>query len=683
MVDKMEPGGRVFNPSDDSAYSDPVLRNISWILMEENTEERPSMFHDQLALQAMENSLSKVLGEQYPGSPYLPHIHVESPDGISYGSSSASDGTSPINFVDSQCDGYHLQSTLQPTSRISFNISNNMRNVNDGPMISCVNELVQKKFGDGESVLQFKKGLEEASKFVPSPNQLFIDWQSNNLSLQQVEASTEVVIAEKNVRGDSQDEMRARKNHEREDIDVDEWRNHKQTAVYTEESELSDMFDKVLLYPIVNNEPVCFDEAPVQNLASKMSETNGELIGSQGGKTLRGRKNKKKEEVSTKKKGEAADLRTLLILCAQAVSVNDSRTANEQLKQIRKHSSPSGDGSQRMAHYIANALEARLLGSLTGTHNFYAALASNKKHTAADLLRTYRTYLSAFPFKKVSISYANQMILKVAKNATTLHIVDFGILDGFQWPMLIQLLSTRSGRPPKLRITGIEVPQAGFRPAERIEETGRRLAKYCERFNVPFEYKPVAVHNWETIKVEELEINSNEVLAVNWLFRSSDLLDETVEINCPRDAVMNLIRKMNPHIFVHAIFNGSYNSPYFVSRFREALFHFSALFDMFDTCLPHDNQQRLTFEREFYGREAAIVIACEGRERPETYKQWQVRSMRAGFKPLPLDKKLMKQFRAKLKELYHKDFLLDENSQWLLQGWKGRVIYACSCWVPA
>ncbi|XWS74120.1 hypothetical protein CRYUN_Cryun02cG0188300 [Craigia yunnanensis] len=277
------------------------------------------------------------------------------------------------------------------------------------------------------------------------------------------------------------------------------------------------------------------------------------------------------------------------------------------------------------------------------------------------------------------------MICRMAEKASVLHIVDFGILYGFQWPILIQHLSNRLGGPPKLRITGIEIPQRGFRPTERIEETGRRLANYCERFNVPFEYNTIAAQNWEKIQIEDIKINSNEMIAVNTLFRFENLLDETAEADCPRNAVLKLIRKMNPDIFVHSISNGCYNSPFFVTRFREALFHLSAIFDMFENTLGSEEPARLMFEREIYGPEAVNAVACEGSarvQRPETYKQWQIRMIRAGFKPLPLDRELMKTFRDKLKAWYHKDFVIDEDNHWMLQGWKGRILYASSCWLP-
>jgi hypothetical protein len=84
-----------------------------------------------------------------------------------------------------------------------------------------------------------------------------------------------------------------------------------------------------------------------------------------------------------------------------------------------------------------------------------------------------------------------------------------------------------------------------------------------------------------------------------------------------------------------------------------------------------ENEKRLMFEREFLRREAMNVVACEGLERverPESYKQWQVRTIRAGFRLLPLDPEVMTLFRSKMKEWYHKDFVLDEDNHWMLQG---------------
>ena len=666
----VSPGGD--SSSDENEFSETVLKYINSILMEENMEEKPSMFYDPLGLQVTERSFYDALGERYPYSPNQSHVHqkVDTPDSYfsgsssDYGGSSTSTSTSTSNSNSTNASSPQLLSNLGDYKASSLQSSLPVDNNFQFDFL-----LAQNIFKDSDSISQFQRGVEEASKFLPKGNQLIIDLESSKFS---PELKGEAVVVK--VEGEtSPNGSRGRKNHEREDADSEEERSTKQSAVYADESELSEMFDRVLLQTDHSCKQGGVTEHG-QNEASKEVQSGGSSTN--GGKARGKKQGKKKETV---------DLRTLLILCAQAVSADDRRTANELLKQIRQHSSHLGDGSQRLAHFFANGLEARLAGVGTGSvaQLYYSSFLSKVK--ASDILKAYQLSLSACPFKKMSIFFANKMIMKAAEKAKSLHIVDFGILYGFQWPILIKCLSERDGGPPKLRITGIEYPQKGFRPAERIEETGRRLAKYCDRFGVPFEYNAIASKNWEIIRVEDIKIDSSEVVAVNCLMRFKNLLDETVEVNCPRNAILNLIRQMNPAIFVQSIVNGSYNAPFFVTRFREALFHFSALFDVMDTNISRDNEERLMYEREFYGREAMNVIACEGLERverPETYKQWQVRNLRAGFRSLPLDQDLMSKFKDKLKHWYHKDFVIDQDSNWMLQGWKGRIVYASSCWVP-
>ncbi|KAI3989841.1 hypothetical protein MKX01_040811, partial [Papaver californicum] len=124
--------------------------------------------------------------------------------------------------------------------------------------------------------------------------------------------------------------------------------------------------------------------------------------------------------------------------------------------------------------------------------------------------------MTAISFKKISNFFANQTISDLGENATTLHIVDLGILYGFQWPCLTQRLSKRKGGPLKLWITGIELPRPGFRSAERVEETSHRLRNYAKELNVPFEYHAIA-RKWETIQLDDLKIKKDELLVANCL----------------------------------------------------------------------------------------------------------------------------------------------------------------------
>ncbi|PWA66693.1 transcription factor GRAS [Artemisia annua] len=390
--------------------------------------------------------------------------------------------------------------------------------------------------------------------------------------------------------------------------------------------------------------------------------------------------NGKQRRKRTDDKKEIVDLKILLTQCAQAVSSNNKYEVEKFLKKIRSHSSPRGDSDERLAHYFANALEARFQG--TGM-DLYANIASSKINSS-DIVKAYQVYVSTCPFKKMSNIYANKMIGNLARGSPKLHIIDFGILYGFQWPCLIQGLSARPGGPPSLKITGIDFPQPGFRPAERVEETGRRLADYCKRFNVPFEYHAIA-KQWDTVTMDNLKIDKDEILVANCLYRLRNVPDETVlgAIDCPRESVLKLIKTIKPDLFIHGIVNGNYNAPFFLTRFREAYFNFSVLFDMFEAALHREDEERLLFEKEVIGREVINVIACEGTkriERPETYKQWQARNERAGFTAVPMNKGIMKEVKAKVKIGFHKDFMVDNDGDWMVQGWKGRVIYAISSW---
>ncbi|PHT48689.1 hypothetical protein CQW23_12897 [Capsicum baccatum] len=722
---------------EDYDFGDGALKYINQMLMEEDIEEKTCMFQESAALQAAERSFYEVIGEKYPSSanhekpsslgqnePYavdlsgfnysgndgLPcpnwildlgeddvsHVsHV--PDGVALHSTSRSSyspsGTVTDVLVDSPVSTLGIadifsdrepimkfKKGVEETSKLlgvalrSTSVSSHSLSgtATDLPVDSPVSTIrIPDIFSDGESIMQFKKGVEEASKFLPTGNSLLADVRYNVVGKEQYEERKDAVVKfEKYGEKQSPERSRGKKNTLHEDIvDSTEGRSNKQSAVFSEPTVRSEMFDRVLLCSAGKNESALRET--LQAISRQNALENGLSKGSNG-KKFQGKKKGRKRDV--------VDLSTLLTLCAQAVAAGNQRTANELLKQIRQSSCPMGDGMQRLAHYFADGLEARMAGS--GTHIYKALIA--RPVSATDILKAYHLLLAACPFRTVSSFFSNKTILNLAEKASTVHIIDIGIMWGFQWPGLIQRLSSRPGGPPKLRITGIDFPNPGFRPAERVEETGRRLANYAESFKVPFEFHAIA-QKWETIKLEDLKISKGEALVVNCLFRFRNLLDETVVVNSPRDVFLNLLRRLNPDVFIQGIVNGAYNAPFFVSRFREALFHYSSLFDMLEATIPREMHERMLVEKNILGQEAMNVIACEGAERierPETYKQWQIRIMKAGFRQLPLDQEIMRLITEGFK-VYDKNFMIDVDSEWLLQGWKGRFGVALSTWKAA
>lgn len=672
-------------------FSDIDFNYISRILMEEDIEEKFEQYPENPDFLAAQKPFLEILESNSlpsPDQPPLPSINSsESPDDtfvdslINYDcnccdNSSFLDNANAVSF---DLDQFFSLETKLNTPPVDYSSQSSFSSTNSNNTASDVLDILDESL-QTQPIWQFNKGVEEANKFLPNGEKLIIDLQTNRISNSppvKIRPEKENKIA-KEKEGEREREKesathRGKKHEYAEDaLDSEETRFNKQSAGNPEESVLArDLLDKVLLC----NGETC--SKGVKELREALQNKTGMHCNhSKSNGPTKGRRNRQ----SKKDVVDVVDLTTLLSSCAQAVATDDRRCAAEFLKQLRQHSSVTGDADQRLAHYFADGLEARLAG--TGSQIYQSF--TMKRIPSTDILKAYQLYLAASPIKKISHFFSNQTTLDAVQNATTVHIIDYGIYHGFQWPCLIQRLSKQSDRPPKLRITGIDLPQSGFRPADRIEETGARLADYARSFNVPFEFKAIAAR-WENVRVEHLDIRKDELLVVNCLYRFKTLLDESVVAESPRDIVLKTIRKMNPDVFIHGVVNGSYNTPFFVTRFREALFHFSALFDMLETNVPREDPHRQLLEKAVFGREAVNVISCEGFdrvERPEAYKQWQVRLIRAGFKQLPLNPEIMKKAREKVQSCYHKDFIIDEDNKWLLQGWKGRILFALSTWRP-
>ncbi|CAK7331504.1 unnamed protein product [Dovyalis caffra] len=629
-------GDSAYN-SETNDFSHAVLKYIHDILMEDDLGDKTCMLQDCLALQAAEKSLYDVLGEEYPPSsdhcpPRLDQIN-ESPD---------------ENFTQ--------------TTRVQSSVLQSFYPPKGIFLVPYLHKEMQ-SFG------QFDGAMGSANKSLPyghsgkfSP----LKKASDPPELEEEEVADRI---QKNGRNYSSNQTRGRRNHQHDNNGyLEEGRSKKQSSV--SESVHLELLDDAFLNSIENGRHIScplYDNS--RRPATKKFLKNEQLTASD----MRTRTLANKREM---------DLGTLLILCAQAAGNGDQKTASERLKQIRQHSSPFGDANQRLAHYFANGLEARL----AGTGMFLCGPITQSSTPAADILKAYELYVTICPFRKMTNLFANRTIGRVADKATSVHIIDFGISYGFQWPCFIYRQSLRPGGPPKIRITGIELPQPGFRPAERVEETGRRLKRLADRMNVPLEYNAIA-QKWETIQYEDLKIerDRDEVIVVNCMYRLKNLPDDTMVCNSPRDAVLKLIKRIHPDIFLHGVSNGSYNAPFFVTRFREALFHYSAYFDMLEANAPREDQQRLLFEREMIGRDAINVVACESTqrvERPETYKQWQMRNLRIGFRQIPFHQSIIRRVKS-IEPDYHKDFIVDEDGQWVLLGWKGKIIHAISAWKPA
>ncbi|KAJ3688226.1 hypothetical protein LUZ61_017390 [Rhynchospora tenuis] len=595
----------------------PTLDYINRILLED-IDEPFSEYQDVAALSYIEKPLYDIVGEKYPPSPNGPLVV----------SQSKSNHNSKICILNKQ---------IIPSSTNT--------------------SLTQDSGNDSLLAKEFQRGVEEGQKFLPDINNLAIDLQVSRLSpdTAQKKKISEIELDEENVHG-LVGKPKTRKSSSDANLNILEGRNSKMAMFSTEEITRDEMYDNVLLYP---------GEESVKEEISRLREI---------------RKCQVNPHYNQKENLEDnIDLESLLVQCSEAVALGNCKMAEELIKDLRKHASPLGSGTQRLACILTDGLEARLAGSGSET---YRRLV-NRKISTREILKAYHMNITASPLLRITYCVANDYICKVAEDASRIHIIDFGITFGFQWPPLIQALAKRRGGAPKLRITGIDLPQPGFRPAERLKQIGVRLEDYAKSFEVPFEYQCIA-SLWESICIKDLKIDDDEVLIVNSMFRFMQVRDGMLPTDSPRNQVLNLIRQIKPKGFIIGILNVSY-SPFFTTRFKKVLSTYSKLFDLFDTLIPRDDEGRQLMERALLAPPIFNLVACEGQdqvERPETYKQWHKRISQAGFKLLAMDQDIVKECNAKVKSIYHEDFFVQEESDWLLQGWKGMISYGLSVWEP-
>ncbi|CAL4934658.1 unnamed protein product [Urochloa decumbens] len=615
--------------------SDITLNYINKLLMQDS-DDKVKLHHGEYALRAMEEPFYRLLEQNGPAYPLLPLCSCDHQNNL---------------------DGCINKSSRQSCSSCSAAIdsSNNRSNHN---------------LQDFEAPWSLSDIVKETKHFTQGTNNVEHDLNVDGLSIAEKRSrdNQSLQVNVTNTSMHSSSEVQCTNYPRAEDFYLLEGRSSKQLAISFSGPTRDEMSDRVLLFS--EHKPT--DEGIV--FREMMSKSTRNSQNDQGSTSARRRTRGKKQQ-----KKQVVDLRTLLIQCAQAVSVNNHTLASDTLNTIRQNCSISGDDTQRLASCLVDCLEARLTG--TGSQLYQKLIT--KCRNAVGILKVFQLRLAVNPFQMAPYYFSNKTILHVSKGKPKVHIVDFGICFGFQWPSLFEQLAKRGDGPPKVRITGIELPLPGFRPDQMNTNTGRLLAEYARMFNVPFEYQGIS-SKWETICIEDFHIEEDDVLIINCLYQMKNLGDETVSINSARNRVLNTIRKMKPNVFVHGVVNGSYSTPFFLTRFKEVMYHYSALFDILDKTVPRDNESRMIIERDIYLCAILNVVACEGSdriERPESYKKWKSRNLRAGFEQLPLNPDIVKKTRDIVGQ-YHKDYVVGEDDQWLLLGWKGKILKAISTWKP-
>ncbi|XP_010527787.1 PREDICTED: DELLA protein GAI-like [Tarenaya hassleriana] len=356
-----------------------------------------------------------------------------------------------------------------------------------------------------------------------------------------------------------------------------------------------------------------------------------------------------------------------LMACAEAVQKNNLTIAEALVKQIGALAVSQAGAMRKVATYFAEAL-ARRIYRLCPPHN-------PVDHSLSGTLQMH--FYESCPYLKFAHFTANQAILEAVEGKKRVHIIDFSMNQGLQWPALMQALALRPGGPPVFRLTGIGPPAPDN--SDYLHDVGCKLAQLAEAIHVEFEYRGFVANSLADLEacVLELRPSENESVAVNSVFELHKLLARDGAM----EKVLGVVKQMKPEIFTVVEQESNHNSPAFLDRFSESLHYYSTLFDSLEGVV---NSQDKVMSEVYLGKQICNVVACEGPdrvERHETLAQWRSRFGSAGFSPVHLGSNAFKQA-SMLLALFNggEGYRVEENDGCLMLGWHTRPLIATSAW---
>ncbi|KAF5749993.1 hypothetical protein HS088_TW03G00322 [Tripterygium wilfordii] len=359
-----------------------------------------------------------------------------------------------------------------------------------------------------------------------------------------------------------------------------------------------------------------------------------------------------------------------LMACAEAVQQENLKFADALVKHVGILAASQAGAMRKVATYFAEALARRI-------YKIYPQDCLDS--SSNDILQMH--FYESCPYLKFAHFTANQAILEAFATANSVHVIDFGLKQGMQWPALMQALALRPGGPPSFRLTGIGPPQQDNTDA--LQQVGWKLAQLAERIGVEFQFRGFVANSLADLEANMLEIRPAEVeaVAVNSVFELHPLLTRPGGI----EKVLSSMKALKPKIVTVVEQEANHNGPVFVDRFTEALHYYSSLFDSLEgsSGLAAPSQD-LVMSELYLGRQICNVVACEGPdrvERHETLTQWRSRMESAGFEAVHLGSNAFKQASMLLALFGGGDgYRVEENDGCLMLGWHTRPLIATSAW---
>ncbi|TVT97262.1 hypothetical protein EJB05_57495, partial [Eragrostis curvula] len=376
---------------------------------------------------------------------------------------------------------------------------------------------------------------------------------------------------------------------------------------------------------------------------------------------------------------EAMELVSALTACADSLAACSQDAANYYLARLGEMASPAGPTPMhRVAAYFAEALALRAVR--TWPHAFDVTPPRELTDGVGDDDAVALRVLNAVtPIPRFLHFTLNERLLRAFEGHDRVHVIDFDIKQGLQWPGLLQSLASRSPPPAHVRITGVGESR------QELQETGARLGHVAAALGLAFEFHAV-VDRLEDVRLWMLHVKRGECVAVNCVLAAHRLLRD--DTGAALADFLGLARTTGAAVLLLGEHEDALNAGRWEARFARALRYYAAAFDAVDAAGLADASPARIKAEEMFAREIRNAVAFEGAdrfERHETFAGWRRRMEECGFRNAGIGDREAMQGRMITRMFAPGNYSVQAqgDGEALTLQWQNQAMYTVSAWTPA